>query len=93
MPSFIAPPPCEFALSKTSKIYDFYRIAARQYQNVRIVDLSSSICPDDICRGEHDNIVIFRDSNHLTASFVSSLENILAEQIDCALGVAKESRH
>jgi hypothetical protein len=84
-PSFMSSSPCEFPLSQSPKIYDYYRAFARQFQNVRIADLSSSICPNGICKGEINNVVTYRDSNHLSASFAGGLEGVLTKQIDCAL--------
>jgi len=73
---------CDFPLHTSPKIYDFLRSAAKQHRNVAVADLSLNICPDGICAMERDGFILYRDSNHLTASFVSSLQGVVSEHID-----------
>jgi hypothetical protein len=86
-PAFIPSPACVFRAPEASKIYDFQRLAARRYGNVTVVDLSQKICPGGVCAAEQDNLILYRDSNHLTASFVASMQGSLSRQIDEALAV------
>jgi hypothetical protein len=60
-------------------------MATRQYKNAFLVDMSSNICPARVCSTERDGVILYRDSNHLTASFVQALHARLAEEIDKAL--------
>ena len=80
-PAFIPSPACEFPLPGESKVFDFQGLAARDHKNVTLVDLSSNICPGGVCRAERDDLILYRDSNHLTASFVKSMEKELSDQI------------
>ena len=63
--------------------------AARQVPGVSVVDIRDAVCDTDPCttlRG--DSLVVWRDSNHLTASFARTLTPVLAEHIDDALARA-----
>jgi peptidoglycan/LPS O-acetylase OafA/YrhL len=91
--SFIPSISCQFALPPASKIYEFQKLAARNYRNVRTVDISSTICPGGICSGELDNIIVYRDTNHLTSSFVKSVEGVISEQIKKALAGGSAESH
>ena len=41
------------------------------------VDLSQEICTHGICQTERNNLIMYRDSNHLTASFAKQLQSAL----------------
>jgi hypothetical protein len=81
-PFFVPTSSCQFPFNKTSRIYDFQISAASQYKNVTTADMSPRICPNGVCTGLHDNLVMYRDSDHLTASFVRTLERDLDAQIE-----------
>ncbi|OOG45420.1 acyltransferase family protein [Rhodanobacter sp. C01] len=54
-------------------VYQWQQQAASRFGNVSMLDLNNAICPDGECHAERDGIVVFRDSQHMTASFVESL--------------------
>lgn len=57
--------------------------AANQYRNVDVIDLNDLVCPNSICSaGEPEGIVIFRDSQHLTDTFVQSLAPEVADRFE-----------
>ena len=58
--------------------------------NVEVLDLNSRVCPSGICSAmTNDGVMVFRDSRHLTDSFVS----ILAQKVGPLLPKSsKESR-
>jgi len=43
--------------------------AVAKVHNARVIDLNRLICPDDICKGERADRLVYMDSNHLTAAF------------------------
>jgi hypothetical protein len=47
--------------------------AAAPFHNVRIVDMTNSVCPSGICRSEVGGTIVFRDSGHMTATYARSL--------------------
>jgi len=66
---------------QNSGILEALQEAARPYTNVQAIDLSTIVCPDAICRARDERGIIFRDNQHLTASFVRArapeLEHVL----------------
>ncbi len=48
----------------------------------RLLDLTDQICPGPRCVVERDGIVMYSDSNHLSASFVASLAKTLLQRLD-----------
>lgn len=56
------------------------QIAARGLSNVRTVDLSDQFCTANSCDPVVDGIVVYRDANHITASFAAHLAPILSER-------------
>ena len=47
--------------------------AASSFDNVHLLDLTPLLCPEGVCVAETEERVLFRDRNHLTASYVRSL--------------------
>src|SRR6185437_6468692 len=58
--------------------------ATDSFQNVRIVDMTASICPDGRCRAEIGSNIVFSDAGHMTATFARSLEPALFEALRSA---------
>ncbi|RVW00400.1 acyltransferase family protein [Rhodococcus spongiicola] len=58
--------------------------AAAQLPNVRLLDLSDAVCRTDRCQVIEGNVLIYRDSNHLTATY----SRTLAPPLGLALGPA-----
>nr|WP_305095266.1 acyltransferase family protein [Prescottella sp. R16] len=62
------------------------RTAAEDYANVQTIDLSDAVCRADRCRVVEGNVLIYRDSNHLTASYVRTLAPDLERELGAASG-------
>lgn len=60
-----------------SQVFSWIQIAAKEFQNVKTLDLNNYICPNNKCMLEKDGQVIFRDEKHLTVDFVNSATNEL----------------
>jgi hypothetical protein len=58
--------------------------AAAGMKNVRVIDLDDAICPTDKCAAVIGGVIVYRDSNHLTATYVQSL----APRLNAALSEA-----
>ncbi|CAM5269706.1 Acyltransferase OS=Rhodanobacter lindaniclasticus OX=75310 GN=B1991_04940 PE=4 SV=1 [Rhodanobacter lindaniclasticus] len=65
-------------------VYRWLQEAANHFGNVTAIDMNPLICPNGNCSAERDGKVVFRDSQHLTASFVQTLGPAL--QAKLALG-------
>lgn len=63
---------------------NLYRLEQQQAQglpNVTLMDLTDNICPGSVCEPERGNLVIYRDGNHLTATFAASLAPVVREKL------------
>lgn len=47
--------------------------AASGFDNVRLLDMNDFVCPQNLCRAQMDGRIVFRDSQHLSASFARSM--------------------
>jgi peptidoglycan/LPS O-acetylase OafA/YrhL len=92
-PFFVPSSSCEFSSTTKSAVYELQRSAASRYKNVLAADMSLSICPSGTCTGLREGLVMYRDSDHLTASFAKTLENDLLVQIDRVLEMSLNSEH
>lgn len=72
-------------------VHRWLQVAATGFNNVSNIDLNSLICPNGTCRAERNRIVVFRDSQHLTASFMRELGPALQDQLGFASHAATAS--
>lgn len=62
-------------------VYHWLEIAARPFPNVKTVDMTRFVCPHNLCRAALDGHIVFRDQEHMTASFARSLAPEFARQL------------
>ena len=63
-------------------VYRWITAAASRFGNASTLDLTDAICPGGICSAERDGMIVFRDSQHLSAAFAKSLAGALRAQIE-----------
>jgi len=63
------------------EVYAGLQRAASHFENVHALDLNSLICPGGTCRAEQGRMVVFRDSQHMTATFAASLAGALGDRL------------
>jgi len=54
--------------------------------NVTFVDIADAVCDTDRCPPVIGNVLVYMDDNHLTATYSTSMADVLAGQIQDALG-------
>lgn len=59
--------------------------AARKLDGVTLVDLNDAICPADKCAAVIGNVLVYRDSHHLTATYARTLGPRLGARLDRVL--------
>lgn len=64
------------------QVFGWLREAASRYANVRMLSMNDAVCPQGTCGAEYAGTVVFRDNQHLTASFAKSLAPQLALRMD-----------
>lgn len=55
--------------------------AAADHANAELVDFSDLVCPYGRCFAQRDGMIVYRDTIHLTASFVEGVSDGVAERI------------
>jgi peptidoglycan/LPS O-acetylase OafA/YrhL len=55
--------------------------AARHAGDVPVLDLTDALCEADLCSSVRDGIVVFKDSNHLSAAFSAHLADALNREL------------
>jgi hypothetical protein len=63
-------------------VYHWLQQASRHFDNVRTIDMNDLICPNGTCAAEQNGKIVFRDSQHMTATFAASLGPALEERLD-----------
>jgi peptidoglycan/LPS O-acetylase OafA/YrhL len=66
----------------SNEVYHWLETAASGFGNVSMVDMTDAICPDGQCRAEQHGVIVFRDSQHMSATFVRSLGLELATHLN-----------
>jgi hypothetical protein len=64
-----------------SDVYGAETRAGADIANVGFIDMSDAICDVDTCEPEKGNVVVLRDSDHMTESYAGSLANVLLEHL------------
>jgi peptidoglycan/LPS O-acetylase OafA/YrhL len=74
---------CRASISsqRDDDVYRWLTQARRRFDNVTTVDMNAVICPAGECEAERSGTIVFRDSQHLTASFVASLSGELERRL------------
>jgi len=65
-----------------NRVYQALQQASQRFGNVTVLDLNDAICPNGMCDAERKGKVVFRDSQHMTATFADSLSGELAHQLN-----------
>ena len=77
---------CEAPASspQNANVYRWLGEVARRYRNVSTIDMNGWVCPGGECKAERDGMIVFRDNQHLTASFVQSLSGDFAKSLQAS---------
>ena len=77
--------PCTFDRAAALAV-NAWEVEAVQMAAVPSIDLADEICSTSTCVVENGDIVMYRDSHHITASFAESLSDELGEALDGVVG-------
>lgn len=78
------PTNCVAQRSDAPQVFDQLQRAAAEYENVQLLDFNELVCPSGKCKAAQGSSVVFRDSQHVTASFIKRLSG----RVEAALGPA-----
>lgn len=58
-----------------------HELLAEQRPGLPVLDLTAAVCPGRTCSPIVGEVVVWRDSNHLSATYVRSLRDVVEEQV------------
>ena len=70
------------AVSSVARASAIERDVAAGYAHVRTIDLSDAVCAGTRCESMQNDVIRFRDGNHITATFSAALWPTLATRVD-----------
>jgi peptidoglycan/LPS O-acetylase OafA/YrhL len=81
---------CEISKSEglNPAIFEAEKAGARGFPNVHFIDLTDRFCEGKVCPAIQGDLVIYRDSNHMTKSFAETLRPVLEAHLVPILKVA-----
>jgi len=53
--------------------------------NIYYADLSDKFCEDDVCKPIVGNVLVYKDTDHITSTYSKTLEPFLSEEMEKAL--------
>lgn len=64
--------PCVTALDRDNQVFvkESLQTGASRFPNVRVIDFDELVCPGQTCRAMINNTIVYRDSLHLTGTYV-----------------------
>lgn len=68
--------------NETSVAWTAINDAAKKFENVKLIDMNGLVCPDSSCAAYRDGVFVYRDGQHLTATFVRSISSELRSMLD-----------
>lgn len=71
--------------ARNPKPNQYFAEAAAQFQNVEFYDVQNIVCPNQQCSAMRDNLYVYRDSFHLSASYTESVSDEFLELIESNL--------
>lgn len=68
--------------ARSDNVYRALIAAADGFSNVRVIDMTDAVCPDGVCHAELNDAIVFRDTQHLSATFAKELSGVLGSQLN-----------
>lgn len=66
---------------RNDEVASWLRKAASGWANVGVIDLNADVCPGGKCSAERNGVLVFRDTQHLTAEYAEGLSNRLRAEL------------
>ncbi|MDI1464328.1 acyltransferase family protein [Catellatospora sp. KI3] len=73
---------CGFSQSRAAETSEPQVRAAQGAPGVHLIDVNQAICPSDPCAPIIGDVLVYRDTHHLTATYASTLVPLLGVELD-----------
>lgn len=80
-----SPTKCDRPIEQAMETADPQEVAVEQVEDSEIVDLTDRFCVEDTCSVVIGNVLVYRDSHHITETYARLLSDDLATRMDQAL--------
>jgi hypothetical protein len=77
--------------NQSDAVYRWLEEAAHRFANVDTVDMTDVICPNGTCSAQRDGMIVFQDTQHMTASYARTLAPTLEKRITPGAGDALQA--
>lgn len=67
--------------TRGDEVYEWLLASARKFPNAELIDMTDVVCPGDACRAERNGIIVFRDTEHLSAEFAKMTGSALTSRL------------
>ena len=75
------------AMEAVEPVKRYLATAAARFRNVHVLDLNDLVCPNGVCNVvSEQGLIVFRDSQHLTDSFVRSTIPVARTRLEGLVG-------
>lgn len=64
------------------EVYEWLQVAAEKFENAHVINMSPVVCPDNQCSAVQNGRAVYRDSMHLSKSYVWSVAGQFFEKVD-----------
>lgn len=78
--------PDECVAPRSGSLADENPALSLEREGLHLIDLTPWICPEDVCYGVIGNVAVYRDDNHLSRTYATTLGPFLAEQLPFTIG-------
>ena len=72
---------CAFPVEEAVKELRFDTPAVEAVPEVDSIEIQEVMCPDDVCRAVIGNVLVYRETNHITATFSETLDDYIEERL------------
>lgn len=80
-----SPTECDHPIEQAMETADPQEVAVEQVEDAEIVDLTDRFCVEDTCPVVIGNVLVYRDSHHITGTYARLLSEDLGRRMDQAL--------
>lgn len=68
--------------ARSEEVYQALVEGVSAFANASIVDMNDVVCPGQVCSAERNGVIVFRDTEHLSASYARSLAGALRARLE-----------
>ena len=76
---------CRLSTARAFAATDYLTVAAQRIRGARVLDMTASFCRTGWCPAVIGNVLVYRDSQHITRTYANTLTRPLQRAINAAL--------